>query len=409
MTEMYPELAGLVISAQQLMRYIFDHHEHLEERGDVPFVESVPLENWLRQHAHRAETTELEQGRRAVLAAQIQFAMDLWIALGCPIDGFDGYLERTHIANTWPNLLGVVRALFVPKCGKPTDGGPCVLSEHKTGPCHSREDVGVSEPVPHASRITELEQALADCAPRAQAELETAWQRYDQLTLAYEQRVLEIDAAQERISDLERELATAKASAQRCQATMNAEMMYGVDKRAVWCQLPHGHDGMHFGELPQLVAADVGQHVTPNPMQFHWSTSSSSVPIDDPRNRSRPTGSSPGGDARQQLDKLLTRNIDYWDHDHDDAIDAILAKGWRPPPRVIETAAELDALPGRSIVIAQSIAYSEAWQLTSHDVYPTAGANWGSPWVDERLSSGQLISRLGTVAVLWEPKEGGRG
>ncbi|WP_029926346.1 coiled-coil domain-containing protein [Nocardia otitidiscaviarum] len=201
-----------------------------------------------------------------------------------------------------------------------------------------------------SARITELEQALADCAPRAQAELETAWQRYDQLTLAYEQQVLELNAAQKRIDDLESQLADAKTKTQRCQATMNAEMMYGVDKRAVWCQLPHGHDGMHFGELPQLVAADEEQRATPDPMRFHWSASPSSVPIDDPRNRSRTPDSGPGGDARQQLDKLLTRNIDYWDHDHDDAIDAILAKGWRPPPRRIEALDELLALPDLSIL-----------------------------------------------------------
>ncbi|WP_029926348.1 hypothetical protein [Nocardia otitidiscaviarum] len=85
--------------------------------------------------------------------------------------------------------------------------------------------------------------------------------------------------------------------------------------------------------------------------------------------------------------------------------DALAAAGWRPPVRVIETATELDALPGRSIVIAQNEPYPEAWQLTSHDLYPGSGANWGSPWVDERLSSNQLIWRFGTVAVLWEPKE----
>jgi hypothetical protein len=102
----------------------------------------------------RARIAELEeQSRRVALSVQIGFALDLWMALGCPVEEFDGYMERNSIADTWANLLGVVRNIFHLKCGKLTDDGPCVLSEHEVGPCHSRGDVGSSEPVPHAEPI----------------------------------------------------------------------------------------------------------------------------------------------------------------------------------------------------------------------------------------------------------------
>jgi hypothetical protein len=112
--------------------------------------------------ANRARVAELEeQSRRVTLSVQLGFALDLWMALGCPAEEFDGYMERNSIADTWANLLGVVRSIFRPKCGKPTDGGPCVLSEHKIGPCYSRSDAGRSEPVPHAELI-EAAQAAPD-------------------------------------------------------------------------------------------------------------------------------------------------------------------------------------------------------------------------------------------------------
>ena len=89
---------------------------------------------------------------------------------------------------------------------------------------------------------------------------------------------------------------------------------------------------------------------------------------------------------------------------------AILAAGWRPPVRVITDPAELDELPGRSIVIGLNVPSPGAWQLTSHHNYPRRAANWGSPYLlTDRLSSRQLLDRVGRVAVLWEPEqEGGR-
>ncbi|MFE2994147.1 hypothetical protein ACFXG4_03935 [Nocardia sp. NPDC059246] len=106
----------------------------------------------------QARVAELEQqAKKRIRSVQVEYAFDLWMALGCPTNAFYGYLERNGIADTWANLLAVVRDTFRPKCGQPTDGGPCVLSEHEIGPCYSREDVGVSESVPHAARIAELE------------------------------------------------------------------------------------------------------------------------------------------------------------------------------------------------------------------------------------------------------------
>lgn len=53
MADLYPELAGLVIPADKLMEYIFRHHEHLASDDGMPYVESLPLENWLRATARQ--------------------------------------------------------------------------------------------------------------------------------------------------------------------------------------------------------------------------------------------------------------------------------------------------------------------------------------------------------------------
>lgn len=90
-------------------------------------------------------------------------------------------------------------------------------------------------------------------------------------------------------------------------------------------------------------------------------------------------------------------------------VDAIEAKGWRPPPDVTDDPAVLDALPGRTIVVGRN---DEAWQLTSHNVIPHPGANWGSPYlVSDRLTSRQLLDHVGPVSVVFTPtpKEIDRG
>ncbi|MGW6698825.1 hypothetical protein [Nocardia sp. NPDC055049] len=89
-------------------------------------------------------------------------------------------------------------------------------------------------------------------------------------------------------------------------------------------------------------------------------------------------------------------------------VDAIEAEGWRPPLDVIDDPAVLDALPGRSIVVGRN---EEAWQLTSHNVIPHPGANWGSPYLfSDRLTSRQLLDHVGPVTVVFTPtKEADRG
>jgi hypothetical protein len=47
----YPELRGLVVSAEELMAYIFDHHSHGPSPDYWPHVPSLPLERWLRNNA----------------------------------------------------------------------------------------------------------------------------------------------------------------------------------------------------------------------------------------------------------------------------------------------------------------------------------------------------------------------
>jgi len=116
----------------------------------------------------RARIAELEdQARRQVRGVQLAWALDLWMALGCPIEEFDGYTRRNNAADTWANLLGVVRDIFRPKCGKPTDGGPCVLSVHEVGPCYSSGDVGASEPIPHAAPKDDAEPEAPAVEPHA--------------------------------------------------------------------------------------------------------------------------------------------------------------------------------------------------------------------------------------------------
>jgi hypothetical protein len=54
MTDLYPELRGMTVPADELMAYIYEHHDHHGEPDYLPFVLSIPLERWLRQHARKA-------------------------------------------------------------------------------------------------------------------------------------------------------------------------------------------------------------------------------------------------------------------------------------------------------------------------------------------------------------------
>ena len=74
--------------------------------------------------------------------------------------------------------------------------------------------------------------------------------------------------------------------------------------------------------------------------------------------------------------------------------DHLLAQGWRPPMRVIETAEELEAVPDTTVVLDRN---DNSFQFDGthfySDVYKTA------------RTAQQLIDRgFGPVRVVWEPE-----
>ena len=76
-------------------------------------------------------------------------ALDLWMALGMPSNGFDGYYERNGWADTWANLLDAIRRQSGRKeCPIIADGEGCVLINGHIGPHMGASDVGSSEPLP---------------------------------------------------------------------------------------------------------------------------------------------------------------------------------------------------------------------------------------------------------------------
>lgn len=74
--------------------------------------------------------------------------------------------------------------------------------------------------------------------------------------------------------------------------------------------------------------------------------------------------------------------------------DRLLAKGWRPPARVIETAEDLDALPNESAIVIDRIAFQKF------------GGWWHSGREATPLHSEQLIDLYdgATATLLWQPE-----
>jgi hypothetical protein len=89
---------------------------------------------------------------------------------------------------------------------------------------------------------------------------------------------------------------------------------------------------------------------------------------------------------------------------------ALLEKGVRLPARVITDPAELDTLPGRSIVVGHRGKFGTAYQLTSYVGFAQKPM-WAGPYdVEKRSTSREVIEREGGVTVLREPtEEGSRG
>lgn len=72
------------------------------------------------------------------------------------------------------------------------------------------------------------------------------------------------------------------------------------------------------------------------------------------------------------------------------------------PARVITDPAELETLPGRTIVVGKS---NVGYQLTSWDGF-TKAANWASPYdYGNRATSHEVIEKEGSVSVVFEPTE----
>lgn len=78
---------------------------------------------------------------------------------------------------------------------------------------------------------------------------------------------------------------------------------------------------------------------------------------------------------RDQLWQLMHEHVNYWDHSHDGAVDAILAAGWRPPAPEV---ANPDELPPGSIVLRDGV----AWHRDAGYWHLVCGghARWDSPF-----------------------------
>jgi hypothetical protein len=75
-------------------------------------------------------------------AVQQWMTLQLWMALGLDSQAFDGYINEHGWADTWSNLLGVVRGLRTP-CAEPIGGDDyCVFAQGHSGPHYGASDVG---------------------------------------------------------------------------------------------------------------------------------------------------------------------------------------------------------------------------------------------------------------------------
>lgn len=86
-------------------------------------------------------------------APSAYLALDLWMALGLPVEQFQPYYDRNRWADTWASLLAAVRSRRE-TCWKPVGFGErCVLTGGHIGPCYGESDVGRSEPLPFPRQV----------------------------------------------------------------------------------------------------------------------------------------------------------------------------------------------------------------------------------------------------------------
>ncbi|MEV4127104.1 hypothetical protein [Nocardia sp. NPDC049707] len=110
---------------------------------------------------------------------------------------------------------------------------------------------------------------------------------------------------------------------------------------------------------------------------------------------------------RDQLAALLARSrrgitAKVNDNDRYQAGD-VIAAGWQPPARRIETPEELDALPFMSIILAFGVSHQAVPDLDDHTPV------WVRPAAQCTESSATVLAhaRGAGVIVLWTPTEAG--
>jgi hypothetical protein len=106
-------------------------------------------------------------------------------------------------------------------------------------------------------------------------------------------------------------------------------------------------------------------------------------------------------DLRDQLADIIQRAadpqlIDNDREDLEDAAAAIIAEGWCPPPRRIETAEELRALPLGSLILVNGVA--------CHKQRNSKGALWRAMDLYLLWTSSQ-VARQGVATILHIPEE----
>jgi hypothetical protein len=100
--------------------------------------------------------------------------------------------------------------------------------------------------------------------------------------------------------------------------------------------------------------------------------------------------------AREDLTDILFTQLDHAAEPYEIA-GKVIAEGWRPPARRIETAEELDALPVDTVI---------RWADT---VEQHIGSGWWiTPGTDDHSHSEQIIdvAEGNEIVVLWEPEAG---
>jgi len=99
-------------------------------------------------------------------------------------------------------------------------------------------------------------------------------------------------------------------------------------------------------------------------------------------------------DAQRQLEQLLLDHVNWFDDDPEPGAAAVLAAGWRPPPRVVNSAEGLDALPVGSAIRALSDA------VQGPHTWVSGGGGFWSNGVSIYRSK-TIIRNYAKVRVVW--------